>query len=152
PLSAASGRGKIHHRHRPLLRASRERPRRRTADKRDELAPFHSITSSAMASSVGGTVRPSIRAVLRLITSSNLVGRSTGRGLFAFENSPDIDASWARRARKARAVTHQTACNRGLTHLIACGQMVTFRQLNEPLALRAEQNVAIDQKRTSNRR
>src|SRR5215510_12117746 len=70
------------------------------------------------------------------------------RGLFAFENSTDIDASLAMRVRKARAVTHQTACNRGLTHLIACGQMVTFRQLNEPLALRAEQNVAIDQKRT----
>src|SRR5712671_5213567 len=39
----------------------------------------HSITSSAMASIVGGTVRPSIPAVLRLITSSNLVGRSTGK-------------------------------------------------------------------------
>jgi len=30
---------------------------------RDELAAFHSITSSAVARSVGGTVRPSIRAV-----------------------------------------------------------------------------------------
>src|SRR5262249_21261267 len=38
-----------------LLRARRERPRcRRAADKGDELAPFHSITSSARASSVGG--------------------------------------------------------------------------------------------------
>jgi hypothetical protein len=35
---------------------------------------IHSITSSALASSVGGTVRPSAFAVLRLITSSNLVG------------------------------------------------------------------------------
>ena len=33
---------------------------RRAAEQRDELAPFHSITSSARASSVGGTVRPSI--------------------------------------------------------------------------------------------
>jgi len=39
----------------------------------------HSITSSARASSAGGTVRPSTFAVLRLITSSNLVGCSTGR-------------------------------------------------------------------------
>ena len=64
------------HRHRRLLlRARRERPRRRrAAEQRDELAPFHSITSSARASSVGGTVRPSALAVLRLITSSNLVG------------------------------------------------------------------------------
>ena len=36
-------------------------------------------TSSARASSVGGTSRPSAFAVLRLITSSNLVGACTGR-------------------------------------------------------------------------
>src|SRR5262245_53398436 len=34
-----------------LLRARRERPRRRAAEQRDELASFHSITSSAMLSS-----------------------------------------------------------------------------------------------------
>jgi len=39
----------------------------------------HSITSSARASSAGGTVRPSALAVLRLITSSYLVGACTGR-------------------------------------------------------------------------
>ena len=46
-----------------LLSARRDRPRRHAAVKRDELAPIHSMTSSAMASSVGGTVRPSILAV-----------------------------------------------------------------------------------------
>ena len=46
-----------------LLRPRRQRPRRRTAEQRDELAPFHSITSSARASTVAGTVRCSIRAV-----------------------------------------------------------------------------------------
>ena len=40
---------------------------------------YHSITSSARASSVGGTVRPSALAVLRLMTSSNLVGCTTGK-------------------------------------------------------------------------
>ena len=39
----------------------------------------HSITSSARASSDGGTSRPSAFAALRLMTSSNLVGCSTGR-------------------------------------------------------------------------
>src|SRR4051812_6465477 len=39
----------------------------------------HSITSSLSASSVGGIARPSDLAVLRLITSSNLVGCSTGK-------------------------------------------------------------------------
>jgi hypothetical protein len=38
----------------------------------------YSITSSAVASSVGGTVSPSALAVLRLITSSNLVGCAPG--------------------------------------------------------------------------
>src|SRR5262249_11223156 len=63
-----------------LLRPRRERPHRhRAAEQRYELAPSHSITSSAMESSVGGTVRPSVLAVLRLITSSYLVGACTGR-------------------------------------------------------------------------
>src|SRR5262249_28160346 len=61
-----------------LLRARRERPRRRAAEQRDELAAPHSITSSPRASSCGGTSRPSALAVVRLITRSNLVGCSTG--------------------------------------------------------------------------
>src|SRR5215510_6342188 len=39
----------------------------------------HWITSFARASSDGGIVRPRALAVLRLMTSSNSVGRSTGR-------------------------------------------------------------------------
>src|SRR6266540_6351077 len=39
----------------------------------------HSITSSAIASSVGGISRPSVLAVLRLGTNSNLVDCMTGR-------------------------------------------------------------------------
>src|SRR5262249_59177322 len=66
---------KSNDRHRRLLCARRERPGRRAAEQRDEIAPLHhSITSSARASSASGTVRPSTFAVLRLITSSNLVG------------------------------------------------------------------------------
>src|SRR5262249_34924034 len=61
-----------------LLRARRERPRRRSAaEQRDELAPpylrGHSMTSSASASSLSGIWRPSALAVLRLMISSNLV-------------------------------------------------------------------------------
>src|SRR5262249_39738494 len=61
-----------------LLRARRERPRRRAAEQRDELAPLHlrghSMTSSAMATSLSGIWRPSAFAVLRLMASSNFVG------------------------------------------------------------------------------
>src|SRR5262249_54313293 len=69
-----------HDRQRLRLRARRRRPANgRAADKHDELAPFHSITSAAVASSIGGTSRPSALAVLRLMTSSNLIGCTTGR-------------------------------------------------------------------------
>src|SRR5258705_5061456 len=51
------------------LRPRRQRPRRRrAAEEPDELAPIHSITSSASASSDGGTTRSSMRAVCILIT------------------------------------------------------------------------------------
>jgi len=50
----------------------------RKAEKRDELAPPHSITSSALASNDCGTMRFSALAVVRLITSWYLVGCWTG--------------------------------------------------------------------------
>src|SRR5262249_56403537 len=68
------------HWHCRLLRARRERPRRRAAEQCDDVAaPDHSITSSAMASSEGDIARPSSRAVSALITSSNLLDCTTGR-------------------------------------------------------------------------
>src|SRR5262249_21230555 len=45
----------------------------------DELAPPHSTTSSASNCIETGTFKPSALAVLRLITSSNLVACTTGR-------------------------------------------------------------------------
>jgi hypothetical protein len=52
----------------------------RAAEQQYELAPpHHSMTSSARASSVGEVSRPSALATVRLKTSSNLVGCSTGR-------------------------------------------------------------------------
>src|SRR5262245_64382212 len=61
-----------------LLRARREWPRRRAAEQRDERATLHSITSSARARTGVGISRPRLLAVLRLITSSYLVGACTG--------------------------------------------------------------------------
>src|SRR5262249_4763270 len=63
-----------------LLRPHPKRPcHSRAAEQRDEIAALHSISSSASASSVGGTSRPSALAVLKLITNSYLVGACTGR-------------------------------------------------------------------------
>src|SRR5262249_24437657 len=70
------------YRHRRLLRPRREWPHRRAAEQCDELAARpHSITSSARASSVGGTSRRSASAVLRVITSSTLLACITGRSM-----------------------------------------------------------------------
>src|SRR5262249_10891444 len=58
----------------------RKRPCDRcAAEQCDEFAPSHSITSSALASRVAGTSIPIVLAVCRLMASSNLLGRSTGR-------------------------------------------------------------------------
>src|SRR5215472_8944500 len=68
------------HRWRSLLPARRERPRdRRAANERDELAPLHSITSSARSRIPVGIVTPSALAALRLTTVSNAVACCTGR-------------------------------------------------------------------------
>src|SRR5262245_56346681 len=81
-LAPGSGRAAVEesdNRHRLLLRPRRERPCRRAAEERDELASFHSITSSARASTVGGRSMLSALAALRLMTSSRLTGSCTGR-------------------------------------------------------------------------
>src|SRR5215831_2549261 len=79
-LAGRAAAEKPDHRHRRLLRTRHERPhRRRAAEQRDERAASHSMTSSASASSVAGTSRPSVLAVLRLIINWIFVACMTGR-------------------------------------------------------------------------
>src|SRR5262245_9930745 len=70
-----------YHGHRRLLPARRERPRHSHADEQsDELAATnHSMTSSARTSTDGGIINPRAFAALSLMTSSSLVGNSTGK-------------------------------------------------------------------------
>src|SRR5262249_60087539 len=83
--------------------AGHDRPRhRRAAEQRDEIAPSHSITSSAMTSSVDGTTRPTALAVVRLRTRSNLVGCSTGISLGLVPRKILSANSAARRYRSGR--------------------------------------------------
>src|SRR5262245_15090154 len=83
PLRIGVGVRPSHHGGKPphavaLLCARRERPRGRAAEQRNKISPPHSITSSVRASNEIGGSRPSALAVLRLITSSNLVAYCTG--------------------------------------------------------------------------
>src|SRR5262245_26095618 len=68
----------------------------------------HSITSSAIANTPGGTTSPSAFAVFMLITSTNLVGCITGRsaGLSPLRMRP-IDASLAIHIPVVGTVAHQ---------------------------------------------
>src|SRR5262249_61379138 len=104
PAGATLGRPGVadpDHRLPRLLRARRERPRRRrAAEQGNELAPFHSITSSARASNLSGILRPSALAVFALITSSNFVGCSTGKSpalapLIILSTQPAVRRNWS---------------------------------------------------------
>jgi len=62
-----------------LLAQGGKRRHRDGTEHSDNLAPLHSMTSSAWAKRDCGTVRPSARAVFRLMDSSNVAGAITGR-------------------------------------------------------------------------
>src|SRR5262245_37391673 len=100
------------------------------------LPSHHSITSSARTSSVGGIVRPSALAVIRLMTRSNLVGCSTGRsaGLLALENPGDIEPSAAIAIRDIIAVAHQPTLFDIFSDAIHGRNRVTRRQRDYLLA------------------
>src|SRR5262245_54052054 len=103
------------HRHRRLLRLRRERPRRSTAEQRDERAALHllahSINSSARNRNGSGIIRPSALAVVKLMTRSNLVGCSTGMSAgFAPQNLVDMIGRAPPLVRPVWSIRHQTAC------------------------------------------
>ena len=98
---------------RSLLCTSRERPcSGRAAEQRDELAALHSITSSARARNASGIVSSIALAVLRLTTSSNFVGCSTGRsaGFAPRKNLVDELCSSAEQVGDVCSIGYQTAC------------------------------------------
>ena len=66
-------------RHCRLVRAESARHRQCAAYEKHQLAPLHSMTSSAPASKDRGTVSPSVFAVFRFMTNSSFVGCSTGK-------------------------------------------------------------------------
>ena len=73
----------------------------------------YSITSSAIASSVGDTVRPSALAVSRLMTNSSLVGCSTGRSSLAVatKRRPSDSHPHAVGQRRPARTRHRAICD-----------------------------------------
>src|SRR6516162_700820 len=99
----------------------------------------HSITSSARASKVGGTSRPSAFAVVRLRTNSNFVDCTTGRSAgITSENPAGIDADLMIRIRDAGSVAHQAAGHGGLPKLVDRGHRMARCQ-GDQLVTPAEQ-------------
>src|SRR5215831_19852352 len=89
---------------------------------------FHSITSSARASTLAGTLRPSALAVVRLMTRSNLVGCSTGMSAGFAPRRTLSTRSAARRNRSGRFAPHQTSRLDGLPIGVARRQSRGQRQ------------------------
>src|SRR5262245_66681328 len=104
---------------------------RRTAEQRDEFPPPHSITSSASESTSGGMESPSALAVLRLITSSNLVDVSTGRsaGFAPLRILRGVDAALAIRLGDAHAIAQESARNSVFAKVVDCGQSLLCGEL-----------------------
>jgi len=121
----------------------RERPRRRAAEQCDERAAVHSITSSAATSSVCGTVRPSMRAVWWLMTSSNLLDCTRQiRRLGALEDAAGIDAGLTIGVGNVASVAHQSADFGKFAPRIDRGQPMVRRLLRELHAPAVEKTIS----------
>ena len=119
----------------PAVRAPRAAMPPPPAEQRDELAAFHSITSSARASSVGGTSRPSALAVLRLITSLVLgrrLHRQVGR-LLALEDAVDVVGRAPILVDVIGPIGDQAASGDEETFVVDRGQLVPSRQRDDQM-------------------
>ena len=110
----------------------------------------HSITSSARASSDGGTSRPSALAVLRLIDElefHRLLHRQVGRFL-ALEKAAGIVADQAERVAETGSVAHQAAGGGEIAPFINRGKRVARRQRHELIASALQERIELLQQRT----
>ena len=111
--------------------------------------PHHSITSSARASSVGGTVEAERLGGLEVddqLELGGLLDRQVG-GLLALENSAGVDAGLTVRVGDAAAVAHQAAGRDKLATLIDRGHRVAERQCGELFAAASEECIGADHER-----
>src|SRR5215468_8346900 len=101
------------------------------------LPSHHSITSSARASSVGGISRPSALAVLRLMTSSYLVGRLYWQvaRLLTPEDTVDVAGRAAELVEVVEVIRHQAAAHDVLAVSINRRQTMPCRKCDDQLPI-----------------
>ena len=121
-----------------LLRARRERPRAAAPPSSVmNSRRSHSITSSARASTVAGTSRPSALAVLRLIDQlvpGRRLHRQVGR-LLALEDAIDVAGRAPVLVDEISPIGDQAAAGDEVASVVDRGQLVPGRQRDDQLAM-----------------
>ena len=105
----------------------------------------HSITSSARASSKGGTSRPSALAVLRLMTSS-IFGRRLHRQisrLLPFKDAIDVARGAPVHIDDIGAIGDQAAIGDEVASVVDRGQFVSRRKCDDQLAMNHRQPIPV---------
>ena len=128
-------------------RAPRAATRRRAAEQRDELAPPHSITSSAIESSARRHSMPSALRRFQVddeLEFGRLQHRQVGR-LGALEDVAGIDADLMKHIREVGAVAHQAAGRDNVAVLIGSRKSVARRQGGKLHAATVEETVGTDE-------
>ena len=125
-----------------LLRPRRQRPsRRRTAEQRDELAPVHSITSSARASSDGGHGEAECLGGLEVdhqLEIGRQLDRQIGR-LLAFEDAINIAGRATVLVEPIDPVGDQAAGGDIRAVGVGRGQFVPRRKSDDQIAMKVRQ-------------
>src|SRR4030095_8683265 len=103
------------------------------------LPSFHLITRSALASTLGGIVRPICFAAFRLMMNSNFFGCSTGRsaGLASFRFLSTLITGAPKQAGTAHAVRHKPSSLDKLRAPVYSRELVFGRQFSELFCIRS---------------
>src|ERR1700737_982134 len=104
-----------------------------------------------MASTPGGMASPSVLAVLRLITSSNLVGCMTGRagGFAPAMILPALNANLAICVGKVRAIANKATSRDKLAPIVNRRNFVVRRQHNDLMKTADKEWIGTDDERTA---
>src|SRR5262249_42352202 len=112
-------------------------------------AALYSMTSSARASSMGGTSMPSALAVTRLTAKSKMAGNMMGKlgGAFAFQNPASICSKLPIIVRNVHAIAHQTPTQNAFTKIENGRNGMTCRQRHKLLVAALQERITAYEQR-----